>query len=199
MIKKDNYLTLKSKYGHLASWAIWELPDLDIDRISSKVDNMYSFKDENHLLTLIHNQFVFFALNGSIAHHNGQDFNNWRNFHSSYKFQKDYKLRAALHKTPYWGSYITDVIKNCPTLGRNELLRELRQKPEMLDQNKKMVLEELKLIEGNPRLIAIGGDAYQLLKKMFPEKNDIALIPHYAIYCSCDDYVNLVHKALGLS
>jgi hypothetical protein len=198
MLKKENYLQLKAKYGHLASWAVWTIPDEAVDKKSSKVDDMSSFANEDHLLTLIHNRFVFFALNGSIAHHNGQDFNNWKNFHSSYKFQKDYKLRAALYQTPFWGSYITDVIKNHPTVGRNELLRDIRKSPEILEQNKKMVLDELRLLEGNPTLIAIGGDAFQLLKNMFPDRENIMQIPHYAIYCSCDDYVALVYQSLKI-
>ena len=197
MFNKDNYKVLKEKYGHLTSWAIWEMPNLSIERMSARVDDMSSFEDENAFLSLIHNKYVFFALNGSIVHLNGQSFNNWKNFHSSYKFQKDYKLRAALYQTPYWGSYISDVIKNHPTVGRNELLRDLKKDPSLLEENKKFIIEELHLIGGNPMFIAIGGDSYQLLKSMFPEST-IKQIPHYAIYCSCEDYVEMVHKAIGI-
>lgn len=38
---------------------------------------------------------------------------SWANFHSDdNKRQNDFKLRYALMDTPYWGSYITDVIKS---------------------------------------------------------------------------------------
>jgi hypothetical protein len=195
MFNKDNYKVLKEKYGHLTSWDIWEMPNLAIERMSARVDDMTSFEDENAFLSLIHNKYVFFALNGSIAHLNGQSFNNLKNFHSSYKFQKDYKLRAALYQTPYWGSYISDVIKNYPTIGRNELMRDLKRDPALLEENKKFIMEELQLIGGNPTFIAIGGDSYQLLNGMFPEIT-IKQIPHYAIYFSCEDYVKMVHKKL---
>ena len=41
----------------------------------------------------------------------------WSNFHSDdNKRQNDYKLRFALMGTHFWGSYITDVIKEPGTL-----------------------------------------------------------------------------------
>ena len=43
MFNKVNYKVLKEKYGHLTSWAIWEMPNLSIERMSARVDDMTSF------------------------------------------------------------------------------------------------------------------------------------------------------------
>lgn len=74
----------------------------------------------------------------------------WQNFHSSYKHQKDYKLRFALTDTKFWGSYITDFIKVIN--GNHEESKELNSKihvqtkkkhPKVIEENIEIFKNEL--------------------------------------------------------
>ena len=70
---------------------------------------MSIFNDDD-LCTKLNDKYVFVGLNASDTH-GDQGHEPWKNFHSDYEHQKDYKLRHALTGTKIWRSYITDIIK----------------------------------------------------------------------------------------
>ena len=47
---------------------------------------------------------------------------SFSNFHSSSSTAQDYKIRYALKDTKFWGSYMTDIIKNFPEKHSNLML-----------------------------------------------------------------------------
>lgn len=109
MISKETYELMKSKYGIVGSWAIWTPPG---DTPKSNTHDMAWLNKEN-LLDTLDTGFVFVGLNWSSTHGDQTKGGElaWSNFHSSYAYQHDYKLRYAVTDTRYWGSYMTDLIK----------------------------------------------------------------------------------------
>lgn len=175
MITRENYDKLKKQFGHVASWAIWTVPG---ETPKSNTSDMSLFADEDALCQKLNPNYVFVGLNASI--HTHKEVGLWSNFHSDdNKRQNDYKLRFALMGTHFWGSYITDVIKEHPDpIGKN-VVQFMRKNPDKHAEHIKNFKEEMALLGTKPTLIAMGNDAFEMLE---PLKNEFTIIkiPHYA-------------------
>ena len=106
MITAAVYKELKDKYGAVASWALWS--PAGTTKKSNTAD--LSIFDDPDLLVKLNPKYVFVALNAA-NHPNPQSLPAWSCFHSSYRYQNDYKLRTATQGTRFEGAYITDIIK----------------------------------------------------------------------------------------
>ena len=108
------------------------------------------------------------------------------NFHS---YGQDYKLRHALRGTGFWGGYLTDIIKDFEEKVSGKMMAYLRQNPQFEQQNINVFRQELAAIGSiAPTLIALGGDAYAILKRNFGDELPILKAPHYAMYISKQEY-----------
>mgnify|MGYP001442883506 CR=1 FL=1 len=121
-------------------------------------------------------------------------FGNW---HPDYSSANDYKLRYALQDTPFWGSYMTDIIKNHPQMDSAKLIRELNQNPSLVQTNIDNFIQELKDIGAkNPILIAQGGATFKILKKYLKDKYRIFKVTHYSAFMKKEqlreEYNNLI-------
>ena len=176
MINESNYLELKEKFGHIASWAIWKMPG---EKPKSNTSDLSVFNDEKILDTLNTN-YVFVGLKAAPNHGNyNADEHDWHCFHSAYFRQNDYKLRYALADTKFWGSYITDIIKEP---------EEIDSPKNFITKNIKLFEEELKLLGENPTLIAMGAETYDILNKYLGKKYKICNILSYAYRISKEKY-----------
>lgn len=113
MISQENYDILKEKYGDASSWAVWNTDYAD-SKPSHNINDLSVFDSPN--LSELNTGFVFVGLNRSGKPKNGnaekkpdKPKDPWFNFHAG---RNDFKLRYALQGTRYWGSYITDAIKD---------------------------------------------------------------------------------------
>lgn len=200
MISRENYEKLEELYGYVSSWAIWKRPGV---KPTSNTDDMSIFDDPN-VLSILNPKYVFVGFNGSSTHGamvDGAD-RPWMNFHSGdAKKQHDFKLRYALMDTPYWGSYMCDIIKNHTTKDAAQCKADLRNNPDLLRTNIESFEQELSYLDEHPVLIAMGGDAHDILNPNFSNKYEIKLIPHPAArgeYLDKDDYKFYVHYELGI-
>ena len=186
MISMDNYRELEKRYGDVSSWAIWKRPG---DTPKSFTDDMSVF-DSPDLLKTINTGYVFVGLNASNTHGERKDgiCRSWLNFHSGYSRQNDYKLRFALMDTPYWGSYITDVIKKYPEVDSSKVSTYLKKNPAVVAENIKDFEEEIRLLGGNPVIVAMGDKAYKILRENLAHKYKILLIKHYSFTIGKEDY-----------
>ena len=126
MIDPKRYNDLKQEYGNSSSWTIWEEED---DTPKSNTGNMSIFTET--IYEQLNDKYVFVGLNVSST----PDNTAWKNFHSDSPYQNDYKLRYALSGTKFWGSYITDIIKDCPQVKSSEVRKYLRKNPQIIDDN----------------------------------------------------------------
>ena len=80
MVEKKIYESLKEKYGHVASWAVWRRPS---GAIKSNMGDVSMF-DTDDVLEVLNPNYVFVGLNRSGVHDDYMDMDRpWHNFHSS--------------------------------------------------------------------------------------------------------------------
>ena len=117
----------------------------------------------------------------------------WFNFHAG---RNDFKLRYALQGTRYWGSYITDAIKDYQETDSGEVEKTLKSNLERVDENLKGLREELELLGGRPVLVALGYAAEKNLKCMKSEGYEVVRILHPATFIGKKKYRDKVLKVL---
>ena len=180
MISQENYDILKEKYGDASSWAVWNTdsePGRNIKDLS-----MFASPD----LTELNTGFVFVGLNRSGEPKDGDAGKKpdapgdpWFNFHAG---RNDFKLRYALRGTRYWGSYMTDVIKDLQETDSQKVKEIIKEHPERLEENLKVLREELGLLGGRPVLVALGYDVEEYLGSMRSEGYEVVRILHPAAH-----------------
>lgn len=149
---------------------------------------MSIFQDEN-ILDLLHGNYVIIAMNAS-EHSERKDKyeGSWRMFHSDdNRRQQDFKMRYAFKDTPLWGSYMTDLIKNHPDKNSAEVIKHIKENPDVLTENIGFLKDELNILGGDPILIALGNDVEKWLRKGLDDTYKIVKITHYAHFISKED------------
>lgn len=188
MKSKQEFLEFSAEFGSVGSWAIWDPPG---DKPKSNTGGMNWVTPD--LWKKVRTDFVFVGLNLSKAIEKQE---HWRNFHSSHPRQNDYKLRYALTGTKYWGSYLTDLIKDYEETESGNVMKALRKDPEILRENLTSLEKELSYFPNKPVLVAMGTAVYKLLKENLGLKYRIVKIKHYSYFMSQEDYREEVLEAL---
>ena len=185
-ITKERYQRLKKEFGSLASWALWEKA-YGNPKSRENVGSMDWKSDEDALIKKIKTKFVFVAFNGSSQHDgrtgHGQNV-YWSNFHSSYKYGRDHKLRyAILGCDDAKGSYITDLIKNDKSKTAKERVNKYKKNRALLKKHIDTLKKEIELLCGvkKPCLIALGHDTENFLKQTLEKDGyKVFYLPHYS-------------------
>lgn len=180
----DTFNNIKNKYGECGSWAIWgnekNTPKSNIGDLSVLDPNL-----NKELLTQLKPEYVFVGLNFSTI----ENVTPLSNFHSSSSNAQDYKIRYALKNTKYWGSYMTDIIKNFEEKHSNLMMEALNKDRDLEIKNINIFLQELETLNViNKQIIAFGGDSYKILKRNLGDKFNIQKITHYAHFINKENY-----------
>lgn len=141
---------------------------------------MSVFEDPN-LIGNFKTDFVFLGLNQ--AEHIRKDGykGSWANFHSDDNIrQNDFKLRYALKDTPYWGSYMTDVIKSHFDTNSENVKKDIAEDKIVVEEHIEILKKELDILGGKPVLVALGGYVYDLLTKYLKGEYKIVKVYHYS-------------------
>lgn len=189
-----NFNQLEKEFGQVGSWAIWEKPD---KQAKSNTSDMSVFESPN-FREQIKTDLVFIGLNQAIHERKDGYKGSWANFHSDdIKRQNDFKLRYALMDTPYWGSYITDVIKShFDTLSTN-VIKDISQKEIPVEEHIQVLRRELDLLGGKPVLVALGGAVYNILNEHLADDYKIIKVYHYSHWISKENYREHLLEILG--
>ena len=194
MIDKKTYELMKKKYRRHGSWAVWCLPNGTPKSNTSNMD----WINNKALLSILNTGFVFVGLNWSSHKTNPSRNEAWANFHSSdNQKQNDFKLRFALMGTKYWGSYITDLIKNYKETNSEAVAKCLRQNPGVVDKNVKSFVAEIAHLGNDPVLVALGDKVYALLKKHLGQRFKVVKVKHYSSWIGKEEYRKEVLGVLG--
>ncbi len=106
MFDEKQFEFITKKYGHYASWALWadegKKPKDNIGDIS-----ILDIQKNKDLLKQIKPHVILVGLNISRRIERPL-----ANFHDPRPHGMDYKIRYALKNTPYYGAYMTDIIKD---------------------------------------------------------------------------------------
>ena len=165
------YLEIKKSYGKHASWAIWS------DEQDTPTSNMedVSFFNNKEIYKQLNPNIIMVGLNISTTF----DETPFLNFHG--KGWGAYKIRYATKDTPYWGAYLTDIIKDFPEAESNKAMSFLKKNPEIIDQNIDSFLQEIEDIGSeNPKIFAFGNDVYNILDMILNKKFTIYKLYHYS-------------------
>ena len=183
MISIENFVEIRERFGHFASWAIWaeegENPKGNIDDLAVLNPDVNS-----KLLKTLHGNSILLGLNISrrIERPLG-------NFHDPRPMATDFKIRYALKDTSYWGSYMTDIIKDFEERASGKMMSFLRSNKDFEQDNIRTLRREIEVLGFlNPVLVTFGKDAEKIAKRNLGEEFHIVRIPHYANYISKEDY-----------
>jgi hypothetical protein len=194
MVNRETFDRIKEKHGLHASWAVWSKPD------GKPKSNMGYFPvldpDQNPaLLGMLRSDVVMLGLNLST----GQP-PPLGNFHPVSSRGNDYKIRFAFTGTPFYGAYMTDIIKRVRMLRARDLMRYLAANQQCVDENIECLLEEFDDLKSEPpTVIAFGVNAHQLAAKHLPANRYSRLVhvTHYSAFISQADYRERVRSELG--
>ena len=191
LITKEKFYSIKEKYGRVASWAIWAHEDKEP---KSNMGDLTVLDPEinKNLLSELNPNVVLVGLNFS------EDVNHkpFENFHAGGKFT-DFKTRYALRDSPYWGGYMTDIIKDYSEKESGELVKYLKTNKAFEQSNVESFRQELRDIGvEKPTLVAFGNAVYDILKRNLPEF-EIVKITHYAHFVSKEKYREEVKQSVS--
>ncbi len=177
MIGRDQFELIGRKHGGYASWAIWAEAS---DRPKSNVDDLSILDVATNpaLLEILRNDVVMVGLN--ISRTLSERF---RNFHDPSPQANDFKIRYAFTSTPYYGAYMTDIVKNIAMTKSTELMSYLRTRPDIICKSVDALREELRDLRAQkPTILAFGSAAHALLaKNLHPtEYSDLIRLTHYS-------------------
>lgn len=185
MVDRETFELIKRKHGEYASWAVWGPPT---GTPKSGMGDMSVLDPDLHatLLETLRNDAVMLGLNRSRSVPG-----TFVNFHPQYSKAQDYKIRYAFVDTPFYGAYMTDIIKKVFDPKSGSLMDYVRANPSVILDNVQILLEEFDDLKCEaPTLIAFGGSTYQLVKDHVPVSRyaRLAKVTHYSHYVSPDDY-----------
>ena len=183
MLDQKKFEFIKKKYGHYASWAIWA------DEGEKPKDNVgdlgvFDIKTNAKLLQQLNPNIILVGLNISrrIELPLG-------NFHDVRSQSMDFKIRYALRGSPFWGAYMTDIIKDFEQKVSGKMMRYLGTDKLFEEKNVENFRREIHdLGVDNPTIIAFGRDAHSVLARNFEREYKISKIPHYSNYSSKEKY-----------
>lgn len=183
MIDRERFELIKSKYGHYASWAVWanegikpkdNTGDLSVLDTEHNINLLPQLKPTRILVGLNISRRIEAPL---------------ANFHDARPQAMDYKIRYALRGSPFWGSYMTDVIKDFEQKISGRMMNYLSRNKAFEEENIRLFVEELNdLGSTRPIIVAFGRDAHTILHKHFGNSFTIYRIPHYSNYSAKEKY-----------
>lgn len=183
MISIETFTVIRERFGHFASWAVWaedgKNPKDNIDDL-----NVINPDQNPNLLKTLHGNSILLGLNIS----RGID-RLLGNFHDPRPMATDFKIRYALKGTPYWGSYMTDIIKDFEEKASGKMMAYLRGNNDFERDNIRQLREEIAVLGvSHPLLVTFGKDAETIAKRNLGNEFQIVCIPHYANYVSKENY-----------
>lgn len=183
MISIETFLKIRERFGHFASWAVWAKEG------QAPKDNIGDLTvlnpDENPtLLDMLHGNSILLGLN--ISRRIERPFGN---FHDPGPMATDFKIRYALKDTSYWGSYMTDMIKDFEEKASGRMMSFLRSNKAFERDNIQKLRQEIELLGfAKPVLVTFGNHAEMIARRNLGKEFQIVRVPHYANYISKENY-----------
>ena len=184
MITREKFDFIKDKYAYCASWAIWSDED---ERPTSNIGDLTILDPDSNknLLSQLNPNVVLLGLNIS----RGDIKIPFANFHDKRPEATDFKIRFAFKGSPYWGGYMTDIIKDFEQKISGKVISYLRRNKSFEKENVQTFRQELIDIGAtDPTLIAFGNITYDILERNLKDEFKILKVPHYANYTNKEKY-----------
>jgi hypothetical protein len=192
MLSPTRYELIRTKHGEYASWAVWAE---STGKPKSNMGELSQF-DKPDILDQLKSNVIMIALNFS-RNINATPFIN---FHDANPRANDYKIRYAFKGTPYWGAYMTDIIKRHVEVDSSQVMNYLKSHPGVVTKNLEILREEFAdLGADRPLILAFGNDTYRLLKdNLTPEEySQLIRLTHYSHQISKEKFREKAFERLG--
>jgi hypothetical protein len=146
MIDAERFDLIRRKHGAYGSWAVWAPPS---STSKSNVGDLWVLDERANpmLLETLNPGVVTVGLNFS----RGSPYEPFQNFHDPRPEAHDFEIRFAFSGTPFWGAYMTDIIKSVVEPDSKALLKWLRRNPEVIMDHINAFRQELSDL-GHPRV-----------------------------------------------
>lgn len=193
---REMFDRIRSNHGDHASWAVWAKAG---ETPKSNVSDLSVLDPERNpvLLDTLRPDVVMLGLNISRPF-----FEPFRNFHDSNPSAQDFKIRHAFAGTPFYGAYMTDIIKDVVMVNSGDLMSYLRLNPALVAENVERMISELDdLKTDSPTVIAFGAHAHRLVAMHVPRSRYRRLlrVTHYSQYLSQENYRSRVQEEVARS
>jgi hypothetical protein len=193
MIDIQQFETIKQKHGRYASWAVWADAS---EKPKSNMGDVSHFKNES-VLSLLKNNIVMVGLNFSRPVSPVSE--QFTNFHDPNPRANDFKIRYAFKDSPYWGAYMTDIIKCFEEVDSKRVMEHLKEHPETIQHNLRMFREEMHDLKATaPVILAFGKNAHKILSANLNKTEYFKLIKltHYSHQIGKEAYKEAVFKEI---
>jgi hypothetical protein len=195
-LDRERFDLVRQRHGGYASWAVWAAPTTAGPK--SNIADLSILDPVAHpeTLPLLKPDVIMVGLNIS----NSGVSESFRNFHSSSPSANDFKIRHAFTGTPYYGAYMTDVIKNVTMVSSADLLDYLRDRPTLVGSNIEAFRQEIRdLTSGRPTILAFGTAAHRLLAENLEsiEYRILVRLTHYSHRIEREKYRRAVLEQIG--
>jgi len=193
MIERRTIEAIRDRYGDVASWAVWApegaKPKSNISDLS-----VLDPKHNPQLTHILRTNVVLLGLNISRT----MSERPFGNFHDPRPQATDWKLRRVLLDSPWWGGYMTDVIKGFKEPLSQKVMKYLENNQDFERQQIQSLREELAFIGCKaPVLVALGQAAREILLRNFQDEFRIVGVPHYAARMSLSEYQGRIRDAMA--
>jgi len=194
MVDRETFDRIKEKHGLYASWAVWSKPG---GKPKSHQGDLTVLDPDGNpaLLGMLRSDVVMVGLNLSTDQPPPLG-----NFHSAKPEGQDYKIRFAFTDTPFYGAYMTDIIKGVVMLKSGNLMRYLAAHPDVVAESVELLRQEFDNLKSkSPTVIAFGGSAHLLAAKHLPANrySRLVRVTHYSRYISQTAYRERVLSELA--
>ncbi len=184
---------IKERHGGYASWAVWAEAS---GKPKSNMGDLTIFDPDAKpsLLQTLTNDVVMVGLNFSKPPDESFDA-PFRNFHDPSPRANDFKIRYAFINTPYYGAYMTDIIKSVVTVASSAALQYLKTNPAVVKESIATFREELAdLGSSRPTILAFGAAAHRLIADNVPANaySRLVKLTHYSHRIGKEEYSRTV-------
>lgn len=196
LIDRERFDVIKQKYGTYASWAVWA-PATRGPKSNIGDLRVFDLAANPTTLDTLNGNVVMVGLNISRSF-----VEPFRNFHDCNPNTNDFKIRYAFASTPYYGAYMTDIIKNVEMVRSANLRSYLQAHPKVIHSNVATLRQELRdLPSRRPTILAFGLDAYNLLAENLRPAEYLSLIrlTHYSHHIGKGKYREIVLAQISAS
>jgi hypothetical protein len=164
------------------------------EKPKSNMGDVSHFKHES-VLRLLNNNVVMVGLN--ISRPVSDPFVN---FHDANPKANDFKIRYAFKGSAYYGAYMTDIIKFLEEVDSKHVMKYLKERPEIIENNLRTFRDEMQDIRATaPVILAFGKDTHELLSENLNKNEYRTLIKltHYSHQIGKEAYKETVLKEIG--
>jgi hypothetical protein len=191
MVDIQQLENIKQKHGGYASWAVWADAS---GNPKSNMGDVGHFENES-VLSFLRNNIVMVGLN--LSRPGSKPF---LNFHDPNPRANDFKIRYAFKDSPYYGAYMTDIIKSLVEVDSKNVMRCLKARPETIEENLRTFREEMQDLKATaPVILAFGKDTHKLLSENLNrnEYSKLIRLTHYSYRIGKEDYKETVFREIA--